>query len=94
MYRNFPKGDLSVIKDQEFRLIIYQAYRLFKMKKLILVGAGGHARSLIDLVESNGDFKIIGLIGILMKLENNLRIWGIRWWFNFKISQTRLAMHH
>ena len=32
------------------------------MKKLILVGAGGHAKSLIDLVESNGDFKIIGLI--------------------------------
>ena len=33
------------------------------MKKLILVGAGGHAKSLIDLVESNDDFKIIGLIG-------------------------------
>ena len=31
---------------------------------LLLVGCGGHARSLIDLVESNGRWQLLGLIGL------------------------------
>ena len=34
------------------------------MKSLLLIGAGGHARSLIDLIETQGDWHIHGLIGL------------------------------
>ena len=34
------------------------------MKSLLLIGCGGHARSLIDLVESAADWQILGLIGL------------------------------
>ena len=30
---------------------------------IILIGAGGHARSSIDVIESNGNYQILGLIG-------------------------------
>ena len=33
------------------------------MKKLFLLGAGKHAESCIDVIESTKKFKIIGLIG-------------------------------
>lgn len=33
------------------------------MTNLLLIGCGGHARSVIDLVESTGKWKLIGLIG-------------------------------
>ena len=33
------------------------------MTNLLLIGCGGHARSLIELVESTGKWKLIGLIG-------------------------------
>lgn len=32
-------------------------------KKLLIIGAGGHAESSIDVIESNETFEIIGLIG-------------------------------
>ena len=32
------------------------------MQKLILVGAGGHCKSCIDVIESQKKYKIIGLI--------------------------------
>ncbi|WKN42826.1 acetyltransferase [Tunicatimonas pelagia] len=31
------------------------------MRELILIGGGGHARSVIDVVESAGDFRIMGI---------------------------------
>ncbi len=34
------------------------------MKPLLLIGAGGHARSLIDLIETQGEWHIQGLIGL------------------------------
>jgi len=34
------------------------------MKPLLLVGCGGHARSLIELIESAGNWKIEGLVGL------------------------------
>jgi sugar O-acyltransferase (sialic acid O-acetyltransferase NeuD family) len=32
--------------------------------KLILIGAGGHARSCIDVIEQQGNFEIAGLVGL------------------------------
>ena len=32
------------------------------MDKIILIGAGGHARACIDVIEMSGQFKIVGLI--------------------------------
>ena len=39
---------------------------------LILIGAGGHARSCIDVVEQQGQFQIAGLIGMLDELHTQL----------------------
>jgi len=32
------------------------------MDKIILIGAGGHARSCMDVIESSVQFKIVGLV--------------------------------
>ena len=34
-----------------------------ELKNLILIGAGGHARSSIDVIEDNNEYNILGLIG-------------------------------
>ena len=34
-----------------------------KKDKLILIGAGGHAKSCIDIIKSRDDYEIFGLIG-------------------------------
>ena len=34
------------------------------MNSLLLIGCGGHARSLIELIESIGDWQIFGLVGL------------------------------
>ena len=41
-------------------------------KKIILVGAGGHAQSCIDVIESEGKFEIIGLIDNLKKIGTKI----------------------
>lgn len=33
------------------------------MKKIILLGCGGHAKSIVDVIESKGIYKIVGFIG-------------------------------
>ena len=33
------------------------------MEKIVVIGAGGHAQSCIDVIEAHGRFKIVGLIG-------------------------------
>ena len=33
------------------------------IEPIILIGAGGHARSCIDVIESNGNYRILGLVG-------------------------------
>lgn len=38
------------------------------MKKIILIGAGGHAKSCIDVIESTGEYKIEGLIDLKEKI--------------------------
>jgi sugar O-acyltransferase (sialic acid O-acetyltransferase NeuD family) len=34
------------------------------VRDLLLVGAGGHARSCIDVIECTGQFRIVGLVGL------------------------------
>lgn len=34
------------------------------MKKLLLIGAGGHCRSVIDVVRAVGEYEIVGLLGL------------------------------
>jgi sugar O-acyltransferase (sialic acid O-acetyltransferase NeuD family) len=34
------------------------------MKRLLLIGCGGHARSLIDVIETGGQWRIHGLVGL------------------------------
>lgn len=46
---------------------------IFK-KKLILIGAGGHCNSCIDVIEQEGKFQIAGLIGLPM--EKGLNLFG------------------
>ena len=43
-----------------------------KRKNIILIGAGGHATSCIDVIETTNKFKIIGLID--KKNKNYLKI--------------------
>tara|TARA_A100001388_G_scaffold276215_1_gene263368 strand:+ start:2226 stop:2819 length:594 start_codon:yes stop_codon:yes gene_type:complete len=42
------------------------------MNSLILVGAGGHARSIIDIIESNNEWKIYGLVGFQREIGENI----------------------
>ena len=41
-------------------------------EKLIIVGAGGHAKSVIDVIETSYKWEIIGLIGLKNDLNKNL----------------------
>tara|TARA_B100001123_G_C15229965_1_gene994742 strand:- start:516 stop:1130 length:615 start_codon:yes stop_codon:yes gene_type:complete len=40
------------------------------MEKILIIGAGGHAKSVIDVVESTKKYKIIGLIDNNTKINN------------------------
>lgn len=40
--------------------------------ELILIGAGGHARSCIDVIEQEGKFKIVGLVGVTSELGSHI----------------------
>lgn len=42
------------------------------MKSLLLIGCGGHARSLIDLIESIGQWRIHGLVGLPEQVGNSV----------------------
>ena len=39
-----------------------------KNNSLILIGAGGHAKSCIDVIEQEGKYKIVGLVGLEKEL--------------------------
>lgn len=43
-----------------------------KKKKIILIGAGGHARSCIDVIEQEGSFQIVGLVGRDIEVGNEI----------------------
>ena len=38
------------------------------MEKILIIGAGGHAKSVIDVVESTKKYKLLGLSIIIRKL--------------------------
>ena len=42
------------------------------MKEIILIGAGGHAASCIDVIETEGCFRIAGLVGLEEELHQRL----------------------
>lgn len=42
------------------------------MKNLILIGAGGHAKSCIDVIEAQGEYNIVGLIDFKEKVGESL----------------------
>ena len=46
------------------------------MKKILVIGAGGHARSCIEVIESEGIFEIAGLVGL--KSEVGTEICGYK----------------
>ena len=41
-------------------------------KKIILIGAGGHAKSCIDLIETSTSFKISHVLGLKKELNKNI----------------------
>jgi len=41
-------------------------------EKLILIGAGGHARSCIDVIELQGKFKVTGLVGLNQEVGDSV----------------------
>jgi len=42
------------------------------MKKIILVGGGGHCKSCIDVVEQEGNFQIAGIVDVQKKLHQKI----------------------
>jgi len=42
------------------------------MKEIILIGGGGHSKSVIDVIEQEGQFKIVGIIDNAELFENNI----------------------
>lgn len=40
--------------------------------EIILIGGGGHCRSCIDVIESEGRFKILGIVDIKEKLHRKV----------------------
>ena len=68
------RSPLTVTTDQAPRLINLPVApvdeRVAFLKPLLLIGCGGHARSLIELVESAGIWKVQGLVGLPNK-------WGL-----------------
>ena len=41
-------------------------------KKIILIGCGGHSKSIIDLIESSNEYKIMGILGLDHELGKNV----------------------
>lgn len=42
------------------------------MKKIILIGGGGHCKSCIEVIESTGEFEIIGILDIAEKVGEKI----------------------
>ena len=48
-------------------------------KEIVLVGGGGHCKSVIDVIESEGSYSIAGIIDIKEKLGQRILDYEIRW---------------
>ena len=49
------------------------------MSKLVIFGAGGHAKSLIDLIAITGDWEISGLVGINNEINKSVLGYKVKW---------------
>lgn len=49
------------------------------MDEIILIGGGGHCRSVIDVIESEGRFKIAGIVDLPEKLGMKVLDYEIKW---------------
>ncbi len=49
------------------------------MKELIILGAGGHARSLIDIILSTNEWKIAGIVGKKDELNKLIMGFEVKW---------------
>ena len=49
------------------------------MRKIIIIGAGGHAKSLIDLILSTGKWQIEGLVGNYDELGKRILGFEVKW---------------
>ena len=49
------------------------------MKQLVLIGCGGHARSLIELIESTADWQIHALVGLPEQLGSHVLGYPVMW---------------
>ncbi len=58
-----------------------------KKKSILIIGAGGHAKSCIDLIEQLGNYQISGIVGLPSEIGRNV--------LNYKVidSDQNLAFH-
>tara|TARA_B100000941_G_C28389116_1_gene491649 strand:+ start:257 stop:862 length:606 start_codon:yes stop_codon:yes gene_type:complete len=62
------------------------------MKKIILIGAGGHCNSCIDVIELEKKYKIIGLVDDKKKIKNlKYKILGNDKNLNFLLAKSKFA---
>ena len=48
-------------------------------KEIVLVGGGGHCKSVIDVIEEEGTFSIVGIIDVKQKLGQHILNYEICW---------------
>lgn len=48
-------------------------------KKLILIGGGGHCRSVIEVIERTNNFDILGIVDVEKKIGQNVSGYKIQW---------------
>ena len=49
------------------------------MKKILLIGSGGHAKSIIDILETNSEWNIFGLVGLENEVGKKILDFPIIW---------------
>ena len=65
------------------------------MKKIILIGAGGQAKSCIDVIHLTKNYKIVGFIDIKKKKKIlNYKVLGIKYTKNAKILDGTIIHHN
>ena len=75
IYRESPKSISKEADELENKIICLFKSSIDKMKeKIIIVGSGGHAKSVIEVIESTNNWEIVGLIGL--KSELNKKVLG------------------
>ena len=60
MFKNSETDDLKIQIGSRKELLTYKQCNI--MSKIILIGGGGHCKSVIDIIEQDNKFKIAGII--------------------------------